>query len=64
MKDVATTCVFRAVSASKYVCSRDPLGANSAVPDSLAGFGEGRREGEENGMEEERRRAEGGEGKM
>jgi len=56
MKDVATTCVLRAVNAFKYVCGR-----GSTVHRPLAGFGEGETgkgkegKGKEEGVGEERK---------
>jgi len=52
MKDVAMTCVLRAVKASKYVCGR--WGNLQRSPDPLAGYGEGTkgRKGTWKGMEE------------
>ena len=49
MKDVATTCILRAVNASKYVrgrgSTRTPLGKLIALSRTLAGFGEGEGKG-------------------
>jgi len=66
MKDVAITCILKAVNVLKYACSQgsasDSAGGAYSAPWPLARFGEGKEGRGREGREEERRGAERWEG--